>query len=284
MFDMTAPVTLPSADRLNAGEAYVVRVQLKAGRWFLEDDRVTVTPPADGSPADGSPADWLVNWGSAQGTVTPDGSLSVEPEPWAARHYRRAVMRGAGVYRWGLWAAFGGTRPGAQPDAQAGAALGVPVNGPEQLDGFSPWGVAPRFTPPPTAVSPPRVSRDALAQGLALLERVVPLRLPFLELLEAALGLDAPSPRAFDPSTGSAGFLLGAAQSLAHRAAAALLPQGRKHRAQRRAFWAAIRAALRVLRRMLPRVRRPRSTCPAPRPLHARPRPPAAPLAPPALA
>lgn len=38
------------------------------------------------------------------GTVTSDGSLTVKPEPWAARHYRRAVMAGAGVYRLGLWA------------------------------------------------------------------------------------------------------------------------------------------------------------------------------------
>ena len=34
--------------------------------------------------------------------VTADGSLSVEPEAWHARHYRRAVMGGAGVYQMNL--------------------------------------------------------------------------------------------------------------------------------------------------------------------------------------
>lgn len=38
------------------------------------------------------------------GTVNSDGSLNIEPELWRARHYKRAVMGGAGVYSWGLWA------------------------------------------------------------------------------------------------------------------------------------------------------------------------------------
>lgn len=42
------------------------------------------------------------------GTVAPDGSLSLEPEAWQVRHYRRAVMRGAGVYQADLWAFLGG--------------------------------------------------------------------------------------------------------------------------------------------------------------------------------
>ncbi len=37
-------------------------------------------------------------------TVTADGLLNIAPEVWRVRHYRRAVMRGAGVYQAGLWA------------------------------------------------------------------------------------------------------------------------------------------------------------------------------------
>ena len=54
------------------------------------------------------------------GTVASDGSLTLEPERWALRHYRRAIMRGAGVYQAGLWAFLGGQRTKApQPERAA---------------------------------------------------------------------------------------------------------------------------------------------------------------------
>ncbi len=49
-----------------------------------------------------------------RGRVQADGMLTVEREPWAARHYRRAVMGGAGVYRMGLWAFLAARRRGLQ--------------------------------------------------------------------------------------------------------------------------------------------------------------------------
>lgn len=52
-------------------------------------------------------ADGIFAIATRNGSVTADGSLSVEPERWAARHFRRAVMNGAGVYRLGLWAFLG---------------------------------------------------------------------------------------------------------------------------------------------------------------------------------
>lgn len=46
-----------------------------------------------------------------KGTAQVDGSLlTLEPEQWRVRHYRRAVMRGAGVYQMGLWAFLGSKR------------------------------------------------------------------------------------------------------------------------------------------------------------------------------
>lgn len=49
-----------------------------------------------------------------EGKVSPEGVLKVDPEEWPARHYRRAVMGGAGVYRLGLWAFLAARRRGLQ--------------------------------------------------------------------------------------------------------------------------------------------------------------------------
>lgn len=57
---------------------------------------------------------WAVPCKVAEGTVSADGSLSITPRAYELRHYRRAVLRGAGVYRWGLWA-FLGNRPPPPP-------------------------------------------------------------------------------------------------------------------------------------------------------------------------
>lgn len=249
-----------------------MRVQLKAARWVLDDDRVTVTPPADGSPPD-----WLVNWGSAKGSVTPDGSLSVEPEPWAARHYRRAVMRGAGVYRWGLWAAFGAGR------AEAGAALSSePLNGAYQF-----FVCTEQFflynCPPSTA---PRQSDKARrrhfnrvyilhggAYGASKAGRV-PKRLTVY-----GSPVQAPIRSGFFPSAGAYVRYARAVERmwcLTARIKAAAVYQGALENLIKRGE--AYRAHLaRIVKPQRPPAR-------IPRPLYARPRPPAAPLAPPALA
>ncbi|WP_339095016.1 hypothetical protein ACINK0_03080 [Deinococcus sp. VB343] len=304
---MTAPVTLPSPDRMNTGPyqvtvVHTTRVPDALGiPWavlFGDDPRLRDVPDTLQLKARGSVLEAAV---SIPGTVTPDGSLSVEPEPWAARHYRRAVMRGAGVYRWGLWAMLAPGRAAAEPDAQAGAAL----NGAAQLDGFTAWGYGPPLpelapSSPPRAARPeklPRKKKKQHKKAEAAREHKA-LQLHVAQVLDS-LGFT----RAHEVLTEEYGLershylitlaalrvhkhveIFSEVQAAANTAAALILPSGKEHRAQRRAFWAAVRGIVRVLRRMLPRVRRPRSTRPAPRPLYARPRPPAAPLAPPALA
>lgn len=63
---------------------------------------------------------WEVN---TYGMVDPVSGLTVTPEAWRARHYRRAVMRGAGVYRLGLWAHLGARRGLAFTVPEAGATV-----------------------------------------------------------------------------------------------------------------------------------------------------------------
>lgn len=96
--------------RLNAG-GYGLRVIRRIAHWEDDDEAARLTPPSDGSPPD-----YWGKWGSRKATLTPDGSFMVEPYAWAARHYRRAIMRGAGVYRLELWAMLGPGRKGAQAD------------------------------------------------------------------------------------------------------------------------------------------------------------------------
>lgn len=111
MLGMSRPRPDFTPSRLNVG-AYAVTVErtevmrfsevvpaaqvlalLKARSPFLDQDAQAAFSPAG-----------IELKQRAKGTVNPDGSLSVERERWAARHYRRAVMSGAGVYRLGLWA------------------------------------------------------------------------------------------------------------------------------------------------------------------------------------
>ncbi len=80
---MNAPAPLGTPSRLNVG-GYEVRVRFEYRK-----------------PGVSKVIDKL-------GDVYPDGSLSIFSPPWADRHYRRAVMRGAGVYQAGLWAMLAG--------------------------------------------------------------------------------------------------------------------------------------------------------------------------------
>ncbi len=72
-----------------------------------------------GVDANGKRVERLTPWAGpckvAEGTVSADGSLSITPRAYELRHYRRAVMRGAGVYRWGLWAFLGARRATGAP-------------------------------------------------------------------------------------------------------------------------------------------------------------------------
>lgn len=91
------PTFVPS--RLNVG-GYGVEVRRPVGVFEYESDHKTLKVQPT-----------FVYWLKAkEGTVTPDGVLSVELDSWVPRHYRRAVMRGAGVYQIGLWAYVAGQR------------------------------------------------------------------------------------------------------------------------------------------------------------------------------
>jgi hypothetical protein len=95
---MTGPRPSFTPSRLNVG-GYGVRVE-----WYDRD--VTAPRWAKALPQSHRRLG-ILPWGfrvAQVGRLHADGSLSVEPEPWRARHYRRAVMAGAGVYRLGLWA------------------------------------------------------------------------------------------------------------------------------------------------------------------------------------
>lgn len=218
------------------------------------------------------------------GNVTPDGSLSVHPDPWTARHYRRAVMRGAGVYRWGLWAMLAPGRPAAKPDAQAGAALGgEPVNGAEQLAGFAAWAAPVEKM----SLGLPR-TYIAAPQPAYLTEKLTTAAQYGYHwgniLLSLAKHLPG-GPQAVVKQLMHGFEPLGAQLRASLYSFVLQLPKGREHRNERRQFWRTVRVLLRVLRRMAPR--KPKRRPPvrrAPRPLYSRAIPPAAPLAPPALA
>lgn len=236
--------------------------------------------------------------------VDSDGSLCILPEPWAARHYRRAVMGGAGVYRLGLWAFLAASRTA---DAQGGAALGV--NGSPALWAFR--GAASRYT---WEGLPPLPLYLDVTQGEGLSIRQVERRhgraaadvyarsvmRVAVDIAQAAVQAQQEAVRQvmgalaqascqydIDVVTRCTGLnsstLFEEVRASIHAAlnvqAAAL-----SDRRERRAFRRAARLVLRVLRRMVPRRAPPRpSAACLPRPLHAQPRPPAAPLAPPAL-
>ncbi|WP_034408134.1 hypothetical protein [Deinococcus murrayi] len=115
---MSLPRPAPVTSRLNVG-GYGVTI---LGEWHVSEAlRFTPFRPAGRRIGE-------LRMKRTSGTVTPDGTLTLTPEAWAVRHYRRAVMGGAGVYRLGLWAFLAARRA---PRAPA-PALKV-ENGAEQL-------------------------------------------------------------------------------------------------------------------------------------------------------
>lgn len=229
------------------------------------------------------------------GRVARNGSLSWAGQRQRGVYYRRAVMRGAGVYLAGLWAHLAARRA---PDAQAGAALGVPVNGAALLDAFTPWGQAPPLPLPPAAVSftgaharhaQRWIGREVSFAGVPELKEN-PL---FRELAHDALrsaykaiwGDRNPFALWRDPR--SRPQYTGTPESLARCLSAAreeLAQLAAERGAGPVAYARAERLLRRALRRMVPRRARAPQAARLPRPLYSRAIPPAAPLAPPALA
>jgi len=231
------------------------------------------------------------------GTVAADGSLTVEPEAWQKRHYRRAVMGGAGVYQAHLWAMLAGKRRLAQlfghPDWVAQAS-----NTGYTADRFAILGYAPS---PPSAVILHRLPRHVIRRwyGPAVALRAVvnpAVERAWAKINEVAsrkridqvlaVQMEASKSRLANLVHMFAGPRLLQEQfhRTVHTISLAFLPRGKKHRAERRAFHAAARELLRFLRRLSPRrARPPRNMGRVPRPLHVYPTPPAAILAPPAL-
>lgn len=304
---MTAPVTLPSAARMNAGGAYVVKVRERRllhldAPWA--EDASGLEEYMASSILLGLRVTCEVE---TAGTVTPDGSLSVEPEPWAARHYRRAVMQGAGVYRWGLWAMLAPGRAAAEPDAQAGAALGVVMrffltlwaalisvlsdrktssepNGIEQAEAFTclldtdplPRAVRQRFD---LMFSRGKFLSSGLPFGW---DKQTSLDTPRIKYYLGLAVMASDLTRAY-----GAGFESGKVRylfSLIYGECLTLEREATKRTLYRASIEALIKRG-EAYRAHLARIVRPqRPPARAPRPLYARPRPPAAPLAPPALA
>lgn len=296
---MTTPKFSAISARSNTGGYGVEVRECVAPGW----QGVRWAGPLEGEPFD-IPAVWAKLTG---GTVTPDGSLYIEPEVWRARHYRRAVMHGAGVYQVSLWAHLAGKRQ-AMP-IEVGQRTALRGNGGQILDRFTRVGYAPPPPPPEVLaritfrqiqrIYGPAVAMKVMHQGMSiagLLGQVYRDAQAKAVSQVVAQVAEATSPRHIVrqvlavlhecghqiPSIrdGSAGFLYAAA----HKVAAQVFQSGREHRAQRRAYWAAIRDVVGVLRRMVPRRIRPqRAPSRAPRPLYSRAIPPAAPLAPPVL-
>lgn len=282
MSGMTAPVTLPSPDRLNTGGAYAVTIRerrrlLAGAPWAEKNPVLQYMAPQDG------PGYGRIHFTvKLHGTVTPDGSLSVEPEPWAARHYRRAVMRGAGVYRWGLWAMLAPGRAAAEPDAQAGAALGGNVDVPyeysfEALECFS-----------SPEVKKTRREKRKMRRDFKRMSRS----------RKAYKGECRASRRVVDKYVNRAAYLYGlvlldgwhsASNGIRRQALYAvigsLIDKAFKLSDNVRLVLSGVIKRGDAYRAYLARIVKPRrAPRRAPRPLHAQPRPPAAPLAPPALA
>lgn len=100
---MKAPRPEFTTSRLNVG-GYGVTVRA----WVEMYEHIDLWDPA-------TPVIDRSGWArTTWGTVVAEGSLNLIPEKWRARHYRRVVMGGAGVYRLGLWAFLAARRRGLQ--------------------------------------------------------------------------------------------------------------------------------------------------------------------------
>lgn len=233
------------------------------------------------------------------GTVTPDGSLSVEAAPWHARHYRRAVMRGAGVYRWGLWAMLAPGRPAAEPDAQAGAPLGVNVAA--QMGSTLVYydSLIRRDSEAETVNDSPLISnsngtaknRRRIRRKIGLVrkrragrsKRPTPITYTVQLIVSHNEKVGEMLSYGFGPFWASVGAKARLGRS--HRLITALTEHMRRARRPLAPALARLIKRGDAYRAHLARIVKPRrAPRRAPRPLHAQPRPPAAPLAPPALA
>jgi hypothetical protein len=286
---MSAPVLLTSS-RLNVG-GYGVRVI--RGQFVgkkLGGRLEPIEPPPPGVAA--GIEFWMTTpyveclRSYAVGTVSAAGALSLKRKPWQIRHYRRAVMGGAGVYRLGLWAFLAARRPAAQP-SQTGAALGG-MNGAAQLNALSRaahgrvkhslcWKTPRRRYE--RGLASESVMRRALHDALTgfsfsgAADNAGP-RYRWLSFFEEE---KRPRPQYTGTSESLAQFLAAVREELRRLA---LRDEGQKPEHER-----AARQLRRALRRMVARrVNTQRSAACLPQPLHAQPKPPAAPLAPPPLA
>ncbi|MDV6376089.1 hypothetical protein [Deinococcus arenicola] len=221
------------------------------------------------------------------GKVDADGSLTVDPEVWRARHYRRAVMGGAGVYRLGLWAMLAHRQTDAQ--AEGGAALGGNDGG--TLARFALAHRPPR-TPDrvylPGSSGEPTFRQIRARYGEQVSQAVASAAVRGgLELLDRSglrqILIDAFSTPVIDPEYRKRIEALASGVNDEINAALNVQAGQLKERAQRRAFRRAAREVLRLLGRMAARRVPQRPPMRVPRPLYARAVPPAAPLAPPAL-
>lgn len=117
---MTAPHLNFTPSRLNVGEYGVgVRVRyplLQGAPISSKNKMLSYLTPREGGPT-------VTYTHIHRAKIDADGQFSMVAEEWRARHYRRAVMNGAGVYRLGLWAYLGARRSLTFTVPEAGASV-----------------------------------------------------------------------------------------------------------------------------------------------------------------
>lgn len=212
-----------------------------------------------------------------QATVSPDGSLSLEPEPWAVRHYRRAVMGGAGVYQAGLWAMLAGKRHA--PILETGQRA---ARGGNDLSTFRRFELAAHKKVRHSARWKTAAHTKQHPARVALFELHIQTVINNLRPLDSLIQRAGHCYSVHDLDKLNARFN-SFISLLKETAKVHISIEAKRQRGSTKAYRAILRRIIRLLRRLVPSVKRCRPPSRIPRPLYSRAIPPAATLAPPAL-